>query len=302
MQLQQVAYFVAVAEQRSFTRAALHLDVSQPTLSQQVRALERSLGTELLARRPGRVELTDAGDELLPIARRLLLEAENARRAVREVKDLRRGQVRLGATPSLCTGLVAPIVGAFHRAHPGVAIIISEGGSRDLQEQLAEGALDLALLVDSRAQDDDRLDAERLFVEELVVISSPAVPPPTRRARLRIDDLQRAQLVMFRDGYDLRETTLAACRDAGFEPTFAVEGGEMDAVLGFVAAGVGLAVVPSTVVGPERYRVTRLAPPGLSRTVQLARRRDVELSRAAEELQRVIVADATERYARAGVG
>lgn len=294
MQLQQLAYFVAVADTRHFTRAAEQLDVAQPTLSQQIGALERSLGTKLLDRNPGNIELTAAGRELLPIARRMLAEADHARRAIRELTDLQRGQVRLGATPSLCTGLVPTIIGDYHRRHPGVAIVITESGSRDLQGLLADGALDLALLVDSRAEDDARLVTEPLFVEELVVISAPDLPPPmtpTPRGELRIADLRDTQLVMFREGYDLRETTLRACRAEGFEPSFAVEGGEMDAVLGFVAAGLGVAVVPSTVVG-DRFRVTRLAAPGLSRTVQVARRNGVELSRAAAEL-----ADAIAGYA-----
>ncbi|HVX47645.1 MAG TPA: LysR substrate-binding domain-containing protein [Mycobacteriales bacterium] len=297
MQLHQLAYFVAVAETRNFTRAAEQVNVSQPTLSQQIGVLERSLGARLFTRMPGRVEITAAGNELMPIARRMLADADNAHRAMRELTDLRRGHVRLGATPSLCTGLVAPMLSAYHRAHPGVAIRIAEGGSRDLQALVADGALDLALIIDSRARDDERLVTEPLFVEELVVISSRDRPPPTRRSRMRVVELRSKELVMFREGYDLRETTLAACRAAGFEPEFAVEGGEMDAVLGFVAAGIGVAVVPTTVAG-EQYRVTRLAAPGLSRTVQLARRRGVELSRAVDALQRTIVADVTARYGR----
>ena len=291
MQLQQLAYFVAVADAGHFTRAAEQLHVTQPTLSQQIQALERSLGATLLRRRPGRVEPTAAGDELLPIARRMLLDADNARRALRELDGLQRGQVRIGATPSLCTGLMPAIIGEFHAAHPGVTIVLSEGGSRDLQEQLAVGALDLALVVDSRAHEDPRLTADPLFVEELVVVSARDRPAPTRRARMPVDELRHTPLVMFRSGYDLRETTVNACREHGFEPTFAVEGGEMDAVLGFVAAGIGVAVVPATVAGP-RFRTTPLASPGLVRTIQLARRRDVELSRAAAELERLVLTHA----------
>jgi len=286
MQLQQLAYFVALAEARHFTRAADQMDVAQPTLSQQIRALERGLRTALVVRRPGNVELTAAGEELLPIARRILAEADNARRTLAELADVKRGQVRLGATPSLCTGLIPQIVAEYHRDHPGVGIVITEGGSRDLQQRLAAGELDLALIVDSRAQEDPHLTTTRLFVEELVVISSPHDEPPTRRARIGVPQLRSKQLVMFREGYDLRETTIAACREHGFEPAFAVEGGEMDAVLSLVAAGVGIAIVPSTVVDADRFRVTRLTSPGLTRTVQLTRRDGIDLSRAAFELDR----------------
>jgi DNA-binding transcriptional LysR family regulator len=285
VQLQQLGYFAALADTRHFTRAAEQMDVAQPTLSQQIRALEESLGTPLVARRPGNIELTAAGQELLPIARRILAEADNARRTLAELADLKRGEVRLGATPSLCTGLVPRIVAGYHRDHPAVAIVITEGGSRDLQQRLAVGELDLALLVDSRAHEDVRLTTAPLFVEELVVISGKDDPAPTRRARIGIAQLRTKQLVMFREGYDLRETTIAACREHGFEPTFAVEGGEMDAVLSLVAAGVGIAVVPSTVVD-ERFRVTRLSAPGLTRAIQLSRRDGIDLSRAAVEMER----------------
>jgi DNA-binding transcriptional LysR family regulator len=291
VQLQQLAYFAALADTLHFTRAADQMDVAQPTLSQQIRALENSLGTRLVVRRPGNIELTAAGKELLPFARRILVEADNARRALGELTDMKRGQVRLGATPSLCTGLVPQMVADYHRDHPGVAIVITEGGSRDLQQRLAAGELDLALIVDSRAQEENELATVPLFVEELVVISSRDEPPPTRRARIGIPQLRTKQLVMFREGYDLRETTIAACREHGFEPTFAVEGGEMDAVLSLVAAGVGIAIVPSTVVG-DRFRVTRLTAPGLTRAIQLSRRDGIDLSRAAVELEQRVRASA----------
>ena len=100
---------------------------------------------------------------------------------------------------------------------------------------------------------------------------------------MNIAELRDVPLVMFRPGYDLRETTVAACRAAGFEPTFAIEGGEMDAVLEFVDAGLGVAVVPSTVVD-DRFRATPFRAPGLSRRVLLARRRDLEPPRAAQVL------------------
>jgi len=252
VQINQLGYFVALADTRHFTRAAERAGVAQPTLSQQIRALEGELGTRLVARRPRNIELTAAGEELLPVARRILAEADNARRALAELADLKRGRVRLGATPSLCTGLLPGVVAEYRRTHPGVAIVIAEGGSRDLKERLVAGELDLAVLIDPRTQ--EGLTTTPLFVEELVLISARDAPPPTRRPRIAIAELRSKQLVMFRAGYDLRETTIAACRAAGFDPTFAVEGGEMDAVLSLVAAGVGVAIVPET-VADGRFRI-----------------------------------------------
>jgi DNA-binding transcriptional LysR family regulator len=283
MQLTQLGYFVAVAEESSFTRAAERAGVAQPSLSQQVRALEADLGATLVHRLRGNISLTAAGETLLPVARRMLADADTARREIRELADLGRGRVRLGATPSLCTGLLPAMLAAYRQTYPGVDIVVHEGGSRTLQRDLAEGALDVALVIDARLDDDPAVVTIPYLTEDLVVISRHGHPGPTRRARIGVAELKGVPLVMFRPGYDLRETTVAACRAEGFEPTFAIEGGEMDAVLEFVNAGLGVAVVPSTVVR-GRFRVTPFASPGLSRTVMLARRRDLEPPRAAQAL------------------
>ncbi|GGW02236.1 LysR family transcriptional regulator [Streptomyces sp. TSRI0445] len=291
MHFQQLTYFVAVAETRHFTRAAEAVHVSQPSLSQQIRALEAELGADLFSRARGNITLTDAGEALLPLARRILADAETARHEVQELVSLRSGRVRLGATPSLCTGLLPDLLRAFHDRHPGVRLLLEEGGSHDLVRQLARGALDLALVVLPLPAASPALTTVELLREDLVVVSAATEPPPGRDGSIRIADLEGAPLVMFRHGYNLRELTLAACRAEGFEPTFTVEGGEMDAVLGFVRAGLGIAVVPSMVAARAGHdlRRTALAGGGLRRTIALAHRSDVDPPRAARELQRMLL-------------
>jgi len=291
MHFQQLAYFVAVAEARHFTRAAEVVHVSQPSLSQQIKALENELGAELFSRARGNIALTDAGEALLPLARRILADADTARHEVQELVQLRRGRIRLGATPSVCTGLLPEVLRAFHGAHPGIQLLIEEGGSHDLVRQLARGALDLALLVLPLPAASPALTTVELLHEDLVVVSSATRPTPGRKGSVHVADLENEPLVMFRHGYDLRELTVAACRAEGFEPSFTVEGGEMDAVLGFVRAGLGIAVVPRMVAvrAGQDLRTTPLASPGLRRTIALAHRSDVEPPRAARELQRMLL-------------
>src|ERR671920_845633 len=120
MQLQQLRYFLAVAETRHFTQAADLLGVAQPTLSKQIHTLEASLGAPLFDRVRGAVALTVAGETLLPLARRMVADADAARDAVRDVVGLRRGDVRLGATPSLCSSLVPAVLRTFRSDHPGI--------------------------------------------------------------------------------------------------------------------------------------------------------------------------------------
>lgn len=289
VQLQQLRYFATVAEVRHFTRAAEALHVAQPSLSQQIRALERELGAELFHRARGNITLTDAGEALLPLARRVLADTETARREVQEVAQLRRGRVRLGAPPSLCASLVPDVLRTYHARFPGIELHVDEGGSQDLVRRLADGGLDLALIITPLGVGAPALATTELLHEDLVVVSSPAAPAPVRGRSIRVEQLRDLPMVMFRRGYDLREITTAACRAAGFEPSFTVEGGEMDAVLGFVRAGLGLAVVPGMVAARSGLRVTSFEGERMRRTVAVAHRKDAPPPRAARELRRVLL-------------
>ncbi|MFI9200268.1 LysR family transcriptional regulator [Streptomyces sp. NPDC053048] len=289
MQLQQLRYFATVAEIRHFTRAAEALHIAQPSLSQQIRSLERELGAELFHRARGNITLTDAGEALLPLARRILADTETAHREVQEVAQLRRGRVRLGAPPSLCASLVPDVLRTYHARFPGIELHVDEGGSQDLVRRLADGGLDLALIITPLGGGAPALVTTELLQEDLVVVSAPSGPPPTRRSRMRVGELRDLPMVMFRRGYDLREITTAACRAAGFEPSFTVEGGEMDAVLGFVRAGLGLAVVPGMVAARSGLRVTPFEGDRMRRTVAVAHRKDAPPPRAARELRRVLL-------------
>ena len=280
MELHQLRYFVAVAELRHFTRAARNLRIAQPSVSRAIRVLEEELGTPLFHRMKGNVALTSAGEVLLPWARRVLADVDGAALEVRELGDLRRGRLAVGATPSLTTTLLPPALARFHAAFPGVELVLHEAGSRDLVRELEQGALDVALVILPLRH--EVLETTPLLREELVVAVAPDHPLAPRKT-ISVADLKGVPLVMFRDGYDLRATTLAAFRRAGFEPTLALEGGEMDGVLRLAAAGLGVAVVPSLVIDPAGpLRAVRLAEP-LTRTIGFANRRDRRLTRAGRE-------------------
>ncbi|HEY3893954.1 MAG TPA: LysR family transcriptional regulator [Pseudonocardiaceae bacterium] len=284
MQLQQLVYFLAVAQTRHFTRAAELTHVAQPSLSKQIQLLERELGSELFHRARGNVTLTPAGEVLVPFAKRILADVETARLEVNELAGLRQGRLRLGATPSLCTGPLAHALASFRSNYPGIRLIIDESGSRDLIRQLAEGAIDLAMITSPAHRGDPTLDTVPILREQLTV----AVPGNADRDldSFRIEDLRDRPLVMFREGYDLRSMTLLACQRAGFQPRFAIEGGEMDAVLSFVEAGLGIAVVPSMVLqNRPNLRSVPFVAPTPTRTIALAHRADVRPTRAADEFR-----------------
>lgn len=278
MEVRQLRYFVAVAEERHFTRAAARLRVAQPSVSSQVRKLEGELGARLFDRTPAGIELTQVGEALLPLARRVLADVDEAVAQVRELGSGARGRLAVGAPPSLATGLVPAALARFRTAHPGVSVSFFEEGSGGLVARLESGEVELALVILPLRH--AWLETSPLVSEELVLVAAPG-HPFAARGSLAVEDLRDLPLVMFREGYDLRAATLAACNKAGFDPHLATEGGEMDGVLAMVAAGLGAAIVPSIVaVGHPELATVRFDPPDLRRTIGLARRADRTLSRA----------------------
>jgi DNA-binding transcriptional LysR family regulator len=228
------------------------------------------------------VTLTDAGEALLPLARRVLTNLTEVVNGITEVESLKRGHVSIGATPSLSATLLPSVLGRFHSVYPGVSLTVFEQGSRHLIEGLESGELDVALAVVPVHQPD--FERTVLAIEELVAVISTDHPLASRR-RIDITDLADMPMVMFRDGYDLRATTLSAFSQAGLAPLVAVEGGEMGSVISLAAEGLGAAIIPSIVaITDSRLHVLRLQRPALRREIALVRRRDRQLSRAAAAL------------------
>ena len=289
MTLQQLAYFVALVDVGSFTGAAESLRVAQPTLSRQVRALEDELGSPLVQRTRHALVLTPAGEAVLPLARRMLADMATARTAVAELVGIQRGRVRVGATPSLCTGVVAEVLRTFHERYPAVHLELTESGSQLLVASLLHNEIDMALVVVPPDGLDPGLALTPVLRERLSVASPASEPALSHRGSLTVRALARRSRVVPRQGYALREVTLAACAEAGATPRFAVEGGELEAVLRLVEAGTGVAVVPDIVfAGRPRLRRTALTPP-LYRTIALARRADLVPSQAAQAFRETLL-------------
>jgi DNA-binding transcriptional LysR family regulator len=301
MNLDQLRGFVEIAQVGNFTRAAEQLHLAQPSLSRQIAALEHDLGAELFTRSRGANQLTPAGEALLPLARRMLADAQSVRRELGELAGLQRGRVRLGATPTLSISLVAEALGAFHAEHPGIELHLSEQGSRRLLDELGAGELDLALITTSSAASTDRLTVTPLLVEELVVISSASVPPVTDGEIVSLAGVAGLPQIVFSSTYDLRGATDAAFAAAGLTPEVVLEGAEMDAVLRFVERGLGVAIVPAMVlIDRPALRSVRLAEPTLTRTISLARPADVAPTVAVRAMERAIARTARAFAARAG--
>lgn len=301
MNLEQLKGFVTVAELGHFTRASEKLHLAQPSLSRQISTLEQELGGELFHRARGNISLTAAGELLLPRARRMLADAEAIRAEMAELAGLQRGRVRLGAAPTLCVSLVPEVLRTFRVRHPGVEIQLVEGGTNLLIEQLATGSVDMALITLSGRSPvaGPVLVTEPLISEDLVVVSSADAPAIAER-EVSLKDLAGLPLIALAESYDLRVVTDTAFRAAELTPQVVVEGAEMDAVLRFAERGIGVAVVPATVlVDRPGLRSVRLIDPVLTRTIGIAHRSDVTPTVAARAMRQVVLSAAAELVARA---
>ena len=175
MELHQLEYFVAVAEEASFTRAAGRVHVAQPGVSAQVRRLESELGQQLLDRSGRSVRLTEVGSAVLPFARAALDAVANARLAVDELAGLVRGQVTVGMVSGCALPILAELLAGFHDRYPGVAITLVEDNSDRLVERLRDGQLDLAL-IGWAGQTPPDIDTMVIVEEELVAAVAPGHP------------------------------------------------------------------------------------------------------------------------------
>src|SRR5579862_4392965 len=198
MQLHQLRYMVCVAEERRFTRAAARLHVAQPSVSSAISALEQELGAPLFHRARNEVVLTGAGEVFLPWARQVLADCEAGAAAVRDLMGLQRGRLVVGATPSLTTNLLPPVLARFHGEHPGLEITVHQAGSQDLVERLGKGEMDLAVVI--LPVERSWVTAVELMEEERVLAVDPGHPLANRRS-IRVAELEQVPLVMFKDGY-----------------------------------------------------------------------------------------------------
>jgi DNA-binding transcriptional LysR family regulator len=265
MELHQLEYFVAVAEEASFTRAATRVHVAQPGVSAQVRRLESELGQPLLDRSGRSVRLTDVGTAVLPFARAALDAVANARLAVDELAGLVRGQVRVGMVSGCALPLLTELLAGFHRAYPGVSIVLTEESSDQLIGLLNQGQLDLALIGAAGAATAGAatagVETAVIVDEELVAVADSGHPLAAFDA-ITVKALRDVPLVSLPRGTGVRMALDAACAEAGFTPRIVLEASALSMVAQLAAQGLGLAVVPaSTANAANAANATNAATP-----------------------------------------
>jgi DNA-binding transcriptional LysR family regulator len=259
MTFRQLEYLVAVIDEGSFGRAAQRLYVSQPTLSQQVRALEAEIGGALVERLPRGARATAAGEALLPAARAALAATERARRSARMVLGLEAGELEIATVGTVALGLLPAVLRRWRSRHPQRTVRMRE--HRDgptLAEAVADGGADLGI---GPRPAEWAGPLEPLGWEEIVVVLPPD-DPLRGEGPIALSALADREWVLFEREHALAQLTEALCAADGFTPRAAVRTAQIAAAPALAAAGLGPALMPvSIVAGPQRRSVRSLDPP-----------------------------------------
>ena len=281
MELRHLQFFIAVAEELSFTRASRRLHVVQSAVSSAIQGLERELGAPLFDRDRHRVALTDAGQALLPEARATLAAAQAARDAVAQAQAGLRGTLTVGTMVSIGTVDVAGLLGRFHTTHPGVAVHLrhAPAGSAGLAALVIAGELDLALVA-LPGQAPAGLRLQPLTEEPLILIAARDHPLAGRRG-VSLDQLTGEDFVDFPPGWGNRTVADRAFAAAGLDRRVPFEVTEFPSAASLVRNGLGIAFIPQSAADLTGLDVIGLDGPALRWRVSLATPTARRLSAAA---------------------
>jgi DNA-binding transcriptional LysR family regulator len=244
VELRQLEYFVAVAEEANFTRAAARVHISQSGISAQIRELERQLGATLFDRSGRAATLTVAGEAALTHARAALAAADRVRQAVDQVTGLLRGRLVVGMVTACTVEPLFDALASFHRAHPGIDIELFEDNSDRLIDRVRDGSADLALVAAAGAPPSG-LERATIVSEPIVALAPPGHPLADRK-RARLAEVYRFPIVSLPPGTGIRAVLDQASTAQGLRPDIALQASAPDAVVDLARRGLGLAILSAS--------------------------------------------------------
>jgi DNA-binding transcriptional LysR family regulator len=285
MEFYQLGYFLEIARQRSFTRAADRLHMAQPALSQQMKNLEAELGTLLFIRGRKETQLTAAGKALLPRAEGLVMQAEAAKAVVSEVAQLRGGKLVIAAIPSVSACLLLEVIRHFSRQHEKVKLQLIEDSSERVADCVESGQADIGFL---------QLPASKSAFKAQIILTEPFVllvaksHELARQKAVSLRQLSSESFIFYKGR--ARDMAAESCRKAGFAPQIVCESGELGTVRSLVAAGLGLAIVPQLAARnlPDTIRTVAIKEPKMQRQIAAVWQKNSVLSPAATALLNLV--------------
>ena len=248
MEIHQLRYFVAVADEGSFSRAAAKVRVAQPSLSQQIRKLEAEVGQPLFDRLPRSVVLTEAGRCFIDYARQILASIGDARRCVDELKDEVAGRLAVGAIPTIAPYVLPELVVTFQKHYPEVTLEIVEDVTDGITRRVEAGELDVALA--STCQQSPTLRRESLGNEPLLALV-PEGHPLAKKTLVELDDLKSQRFLLLHEMHCLSQQVHHLLESRRLRPEIALAGSQLSTIANMVAAEIGVSIVPQMMVNHQ---------------------------------------------------
>ncbi|SDN36714.1 DNA-binding transcriptional regulator, LysR family [Fictibacillus solisalsi] len=241
MDIRQLKYFVEVGKQKSFTKAAQTLFLSQPSLSKMVKSLEDELEVQLVDRSGRTIELTDAGQAVYLHAQQILHSMNDLSSSLYDVMNLKKGQVSIGLPPVIGTLFFPKILGDFHKNYPEIAIRLDEHGAKKVEEEVIAGQLELGVSV--LPVDVEQFDVVP-FMKDVMALVVSSQHPLAGRKQIELKELRDESFIFFTEEFALYGRMLGVCRQAGFEPTIAYKSSQWDFITGLVGENLGVSFLP----------------------------------------------------------
>jgi len=245
MEIHQLRYFVAVAEEGSFSRAAAKVRVAQPSLSQQIRKLEAEVGQPLFDRLPRSVVLTEAGRCLIDYARQILASIGDARRCVDDLKGEVAGKVAVGAIPTIAPYVLPELVVTFQKHYPDVTLEIVEDVTDTITRRIEAGELDVALA--STCRPTPTLRRESVGTEPLLALV-PKKHPLAKKDLVEFDDLKSQRFLLLHEMHCLSQQVNHLLESRRLLPEVALAGSQLSTIANMVASSIGISIVPQMMV------------------------------------------------------
>lgn len=264
IELRHLEYFLALAEELNFGRAAQRLNIAQPPLTRQIRRLEEELGVELFYRTKRRVELTEAGQAFLEEARQILAQVEQSVRVAQRASRGEIGRLIVGFEGSSTYDVIPRSLKIYRERFPEVELVVYAMTTEEQIQALLEGRIGIGFVV---SPVNDRRLAIEIILREPLVLALPESHPLATRSEVRVRELASEPFIMFQRnrGCGLYDQAIAVCQRAGFSPRVIQEADEMQVMLGFVAAELGIALLSASVQHFQRpgvvYRLLQPSTP-----------------------------------------
>ncbi len=244
MDLRQLKYFAEVGKQRSFTKAANTLFLSQPSLSKMVKSLEEELEVQLIDRSGRNIELTDAGHAVYSHAQEILHSMEDLSSSLYDVMHLKKGSVSIGLPPVIGILYFPKIIGDFQKSYPEIAIKLVEYGAKKMEDEVLHGNLELGISV--LPVDEDLFDVVP-FMKDVMTLIVSSQHSLAEKEQVELKELSNEDFIFFTEEFALYDYMLAKCRQAGFEPQIAYKSSQWDFITGLVGENLGVSFLPQSI-------------------------------------------------------